>query len=182
MADMPMVKEAKTAQLRLLVVHGPNLNMLGRREPEIYGTTTLAEINERLVSRAGELGCDLAAFQSNSEGALIDFLQAEASNAVGLIINAGSLTHTSIALRDAIAGTGLPAVEVHISHIYAREPFRHTSLLAPVCRGLITGLGWHGYLYALDALVARLHEEGAQRWKPLPLTMGHTENTGGTPL
>src|SRR5262245_20300770 len=173
---------ATTARLRLLVVHGPNLNTLGKREPEIYGTTTLAEINERLAARADELGCEVAVFQSNSEGALIDFLQAEAPSSAGIVINAGSLTHTSIALRDAVAGTSLPAIEVHISHIYAREPFRHTSLLAPVCRGLVTGLGWRGYLYALDALIARLREEGARRWKPLPLATGNTENAGGIPL
>ena len=143
-------------QPRILALHGPNLNTLGRREPEVYGATTLDEINSALAERAGTLGCDLATFQSNHEGALIDFLQAEAPSAQGILINPGGLTHTSVSLRDALAGTGLPVIEVHLSNIYAREPFRHTSLLAPICLGQITGLGWRGYLFALDALVARL--------------------------
>ncbi len=139
-------------------MHGPNLNTLGTREPAIYGRTTLAEIDDQLSARAGELGAEVVAFQSNHEGALIDFLQAEAAAAQALIVNAGGLTHTSVSLRDAVAGSGLPAVEVHLSNLYAREPFRHASLIAPVCRGQITGLGWRGYLYALEALVALLRE------------------------
>ena len=148
------MSDAQTSQRpTVLVVHGPNLNMLGQREPQIYGTMTLAEINTRLVARAQALGAEVVAFQSNAEGALIDFLQAEAAAAVGIIINAGGLTHTSVSLRDAVAGTGKPAIEVHLSNIYAREPFRHTSLIAPVCRGQICGLGWRGYLFALEALL-----------------------------
>lgn len=153
-----MAEQGVPETLRVLVVHGPNLNTLGTREPAIYGRTTLAEINDRLAARGRELGAEVATFQSNHEGALIDFLQAEAPAAHALIINAGGLSHTSVSLRDAVARSGLAAVEVHLSNLYAREPFRHTSLIAPVCRGQITGLGWRGYLYALEALVALLRE------------------------
>ncbi len=138
--------------MRLLLMHGPNLNKLGTREPEIYGTATLADV-ERLVSeRAATFGAEVRAFQTNSEGAFVDWLQREQSGADGLIINAGAYTHYSIALRDAVAGCELPAIEVHISNVYRREAFRHESLLSAVCNGTIVGLGVYGYVLAVDAL------------------------------
>jgi 3-dehydroquinate dehydratase-2 len=143
---------------KILVLHGPNLNMLGTREPEIYGKTTLAQINDRLCRLAENLESEVETFQSNSEGELIDIIQKKGTAIDGLIVNLGAYTHYSIALRDAIAGFAKPTVEVHLSNIYAREPFRHTSVTAPVCRGMISGLGWRGYLLALEALVGFLQE------------------------
>jgi 3-dehydroquinate dehydratase-2 len=139
--------------MRILLINGPNLNTLGTREPEIYGSQTLADIERATAERASALGAEVRAFQANSEGALIDWLQREQRDADGLIINAGALTHTSIALRDAVAGSDLPAIEVHISNVYRREPFRHKSLLSAVCRGTIVGLGAYGYELAVEALV-----------------------------
>jgi 3-dehydroquinate dehydratase-2 len=144
--------------MRILLVNGPNLNTLGQREPHIYGYETLDDIVARVEKKASELGAEVAAFQSNHEGALIDFIQRNAAEAAGLIINAGSLTHTSIGLRDAVAGSGLLTVEVHISNVYAREAFRHHSYLSGIAKGVVVGLGWRGYLYALDALVALVQE------------------------
>jgi 3-dehydroquinate dehydratase-2 len=144
--------------MRILVLNGPNLNMLGQREPEVYGRDTLADIIARIEKRAAELGASILAFQSNHEGALIDFLQANAGDARGLIINPGALGHYSYALRDAIVGAALPTVEVHISNVFAREPFRHVSVLSGVCKGVISGLGWRGYIFALESLVAALKE------------------------
>ena len=140
--------------MSILVINGPNLNTLGEREPATYGSTTLAEIEEQLRERSSKIGVALEFFQSNAEGAIIDYVQANAGASSGIIINAGGLTHTSVALRDCLAAVSVPVVEVHISNIYAREEFRHTSLTAPVVRGSIVGLGWQGYLLALDYLAA----------------------------
>ena len=138
--------------MRFLLVNGPNLNTLGSREPEIYGTATLADIERMVSERAAGVGVEVRAFQANGEGELIDWIQREQKDAIGLIVNAGALTHSSIALRDAIAATDLPAIEVHISNVYRREEFRHTSLLGAVCTGSIVGLGAQGYVLAVDAL------------------------------
>jgi len=138
--------------MRILLINGPNLNTLGQREPEVYGHLTLADIEVRVAERAQALGVDLRCFQSNHEGAIIDYLQQEAPAADGIIINPGALTHYGLSLRDALAAAGMPAIEVHISNIYGRELFRRRSVTAGVCRGLIAGLGWFGYVAALEAL------------------------------
>lgn len=132
--------------------------MLGRREPEIYGRTTLAEIDEAVRGRAAAANATLLAFQSNHEGGLVDFIQAEGWDADGIIINPGALTHYGLSLRDALASVSAPIVEVHLSNVYRREPFRHTSVVAPIATGQIAGLGWRGYLLALDWLLERLGE------------------------
>ena len=140
----------------ILLVHGPNLNLLGERKPEIYGTTTLLEIEADVAGAAGARGAAVLCFQSNHEGALIDFLHERRKLADGVILNAGAYTHTSVALRDAIEAVQLPVVEVHISNTHAREGFRHVSMIAPVCIGQVTGLARAGYTAAVNLLLDHL--------------------------
>jgi 3-dehydroquinate dehydratase-2 len=144
--------------MRILLLNGPNLNMLGTREPEIYGHDTLDDVVARVQARAKELGIEVAACQSNHEGVLIDFIQQNQSSADGMIVNPGALGHYGYGLRDAISGSNLPTYEVHISNVHARERFRHTLVLSAVCKGVVTGFGWRGYVYALEALAAAAKE------------------------
>lgn len=143
--------------MNVLVINGPNLNLLGKREPGIYGATTLADINEKLTLAATRLGVTLQFFQSNHEGAIVDAIHGAAGNCAGIIINPAAYTHTSVAIRDAIAAIGLPTVEVHLSNVYSREEFRHKSLTAPVVLGQIAGFGAAGYELALLGLVGKLN-------------------------
>jgi 3-dehydroquinate dehydratase-2 len=135
--------------MRILVLNGPNLNMLGTREPHIYGATTLADIEAAMVAQAQHHHAEILFHQSNHEGTLIDLIQAHQSSIDAIIINPGALTHYSYALRDALSGVSVPIVEVHISNVYKREAFRHHSVIAPIATGQIAGLGWHGYVLAL---------------------------------
>ena len=144
--------------IKILILHGPNLNLLGKREPGIYGNINLSEINEHLEILARSRSIELRILQSNHEGSLLDALHDAATWASGLLINPGAYTHSSIAIRDAIAAVGFPAVEVHLSNIYAREEFRHHSLIAPVCIGQVSGFGWNSYILGFNGLLDYLVE------------------------
>jgi 3-dehydroquinate dehydratase-2 len=139
---------------KVLVLHGPNLNLLGTREPEIYGTMTLADVDERVRVRGEQLGMEVTSAQSNSEGGLIDLIQDARATHDAIVINPAGYSHTSIAIRDAIAAADLPAIEVHLSNPSAREDFRKVDLVAGACRGVVAGFGWRSYTMALEALAA----------------------------
>lgn len=143
----------------ILVIHGPNLNLLGKREPTIYGTLTLDEINDKLAAKAKKLGIQLEFLQSNYEGAIVDAIQQAEGCFVGIIINAAAFTHYSIAIRDALAAISVPAIEVHLSNIYKREQFRHHSVISAVVHGQISGFGAHSYLLALEAVAGIIGSE-----------------------
>jgi 3-dehydroquinate dehydratase-2 len=143
---------------KILLIHGPNLNLLGKREPKVYGTTGLEEINAKMTQIASERGAELRIFQSNSEGALIDAIHDAEDWADGIVINPGAYTHYSYAIRDALAAVRLPTIEVHLSNIYAREEFRQISVISAVALGCISGLGWRSYAFALQALVGILQD------------------------
>jgi len=147
--------------VKIAVLHGPNLNLLGTREPEVYGRTTLAEIDAALARLGAELGAEVASFQSNHEGALVDHVQARAAEVDGFVVNAAAYTHTSVALADALAGVARPYVEVHLSNVFARERFRHRSYLAAGALGVVSGFGADSYLLGLRALVEHLKKRSA---------------------
>ena len=139
--------------MKILILHGPNLNLLGTREPEVYGSMTLDDINNKMIELGKELGVEIKCLQSNHEGALIDALQDARTWALGVVFNPGGYTHTSIALRDAISAIQIPVIEAHLSNVYAREDFRHASLISGVCKGKVVGFGWHSYELGLRGLI-----------------------------
>ena len=145
--------------MKALIVNGPNLNNLGRRDSSHYGVTTLAQIEDALRKRASELGAEVEFFQSNHEGEIVDFIQKSTDGADGIVINAGALTHYGLSMRDALTDSRLPIVEVHLSNIHARDEFRRHSVIADIAVGQIAGLGWRGYMYALDFLAEHLGGE-----------------------
>jgi 3-dehydroquinate dehydratase II len=149
------------ATIAVHVLNGPNLNLLGRREPAIYGSLALADIERLVRARADEAGVDLAFRQSNHEGELVTWVQEAGEAGAGVVINAGAYTHTSVALRDAISGASVTAVEIHLSNVHARESFRHRSLIAPVCIGVVAGFGPRSYLLGLDAVAGSMRERAS---------------------
>ena len=144
--------------MKILVLHGPNLNLLGRREPDVYGRVTLQEIENDMVALAGDLGVELLFFQSNHEGALVDEIQSTGVSCSGILINPAAYTHTSVAIRDALVAVGLPVVEVHLSNIHSRETFRHTSFIAPIALGQVCGFGVDSYLLGLRAIFSHIEK------------------------
>lgn len=148
--------------IKILLIHGPNLNLLGKREPCVYGFSSLEEINAQVKIFAEKNGAELRVFQSNSEGALIDAIQEATDWADGIVINPGAYTHYSYAIRDALAAVGLPAIEVHLSNIYAREEFRHHSVISAVVVGTVAGLGWRSYLCGIEGLIGVLKDRKRQ--------------------
>lgn len=148
--------------MKILIVNGPNLNNLGRRDPERYGSRTLADIERDISQKADDLNVEVAFFQSNHEGGIVDFIQQSSDEADGVIINAGALTHYGLSMRDALTDARLPIIEVHLSNIHARDEYRRRSVVADMAVGQIAGFGWRGYLYALDFLVAHIGERGSE--------------------
>ncbi len=148
--------------MKILIINGPNLNNLGRRDPDHYGSVTLPEIESAVTRKAGELNVEVAFFQSNHEGDIVDFIQKSTDESDGVIINAGALTHYGLSMRDALTDARLPIIEVHLSNIHARDEYRRHSVVADMAVGQIAGFGWRGYLYALDFLAAHIAERGAE--------------------
>lgn len=142
--------------MKILILHGPNLNLLGAREPEVYGSMTLDDINQKMIALGIELGAEVTCLQSNHEGALIDALHDARTWASGVVFNPGGYTHTSVALRDAVSAIAIPVIEVHLSNVYAREEFRHVSFVSAVCKGKVTGFGWRSYELGLRGLIEQI--------------------------